>query len=53
MGGRHCPNAATPPVAPLRRFTFGGLVRVYKHFDFNLHDPDIRLTGMSFSSYPG
>ncbi|GAB4819731.1 hypothetical protein N2152v2_006777 [Parachlorella kessleri] len=34
-------------------YTYGGLVRVYKHIDFALRDPDVRLSGMSFSSYPG
>ncbi len=39
--------------AALGRYTYGGLVRVYKHIDFALRDPDVRLSGMSFSSYPG
>lgn len=34
-------------------YTYGALVKVYKHFDFQLADPAVRLSGMSFSSYPG
>ncbi|KAL4420666.1 hypothetical protein ABPG75_010322 [Micractinium tetrahymenae] len=34
-------------------FTFGGLVRIYKHYSFQLHHPALRLRRMSFSSYPG
>lgn len=34
-------------------YTFGGMVRVYKHFDFQLSGPEFKLEGASFSSYPG
>lgn len=35
------------------RFTFGGMVRIYKHYNLQLHHPALRLRRMSFSSYPG
>eukprot|EP00887_Chlorella_sp_A99_P007293 scaffold2.g7293.t1 len=34
-------------------FTFGALVRIYKHFSFALAHPAIRLRGMTHSGYPG
>ena len=34
-------------------FTYGGLVRVYKHYRLALADPRLPLRSMSFSSYPG
>ncbi|KAL6784670.1 hypothetical protein ACKKBF_B02730 [Auxenochlorella protothecoides x Auxenochlorella symbiontica] len=34
-------------------FTFGGMVRVYKHYRCALSDPDLPGTALSFSSYPG
>ncbi|KAL4451415.1 hypothetical protein ABPG77_009487 [Micractinium sp. CCAP 211/92] len=34
-------------------FTFGGMVRIYKHYSLQLHHPALRLRRMSFSSYPG
>ncbi|XP_069463343.1 phospholipase-B 81-like [Ambystoma mexicanum] len=34
-------------------FTYAATLRVYKHWDFNLNDPDTNIGKMSFSSYPG
>ncbi|EFN52707.1 hypothetical protein CHLNCDRAFT_36792 [Chlorella variabilis] len=34
-------------------FTFGALVRIYKHYDVALHSQELPLRRMSFSSYPG
>ncbi|BDA45664.1 Phospholipase B-like 1 [Coccomyxa sp. Obi] len=34
-------------------FTYSGMVRIYKHYDFALASPHHRLRRTSFSSYPG
>lgn len=36
-----------------RRYTFSAMLRVYKHFEFSLSHPAVRLRRMAFSSYPG
>lgn len=34
-------------------FTYASTLRVYKHWDFNITDPETSSAKMSFSSYPG
>ncbi|XP_032109600.1 phospholipase B-like 1 [Sapajus apella] len=34
-------------------YTYAAMLRIYKHWDFNIKDKDTRSSRMSFSSYPG
>lgn len=34
-------------------FVYGAMLRIYKHYDFNLLDSATKASGLSFSSYPG
>ncbi|KAM4652040.1 phospholipase B-like 1 [Discoglossus pictus] len=34
-------------------FTYAAMMRIYKHININIKDPDCHLNKMSFSSYPG
>lgn len=34
-------------------FTYAATLRIYKHWNFNIGDPDTSTSRVSFSSYPG
>lgn len=34
-------------------FTYAATLRIYKHWNFNIVDPDTTTSRVSFSSYPG
>ncbi|XP_006170029.1 LOW QUALITY PROTEIN: phospholipase B-like 1 [Tupaia chinensis] len=34
-------------------YTYAAMLRIYKHWDFNIKDPDTSSSRLSFSSYPG
>jgi hypothetical protein len=34
-------------------FLYASMLRIYKHYDFNINDPTTLNKQMSFSSYPG